>query len=440
MPTSRNGSQILRLALLAVLLTGSLAPALQAQLLWNSTANYQYNVDSLIYVPSTHVLTVVFSVTNPMSANTPYNILSGVAPYPAGVASLRVVVGWTNNSYGLPEFTNTAAITTVTRTWMTAVPPTAPNGVAPAAPVSLNALAGPTAAKPCGAAGSPPFCPTGRFWMITTLPAQVSGVGRLLIEGHPSEQTGFDALNQPVYASVPVKTLARDFAIDTATPRRQIVEFNKCKQCHDDRQHGNTIVPRLSLHGANRNEEPAACVVCHNPNQTDAAYRASGAEQSVDFKRMVHSIHAGGFRKTPFSVVGFRGTVVDFSQVRFPSELRNCTKCHIDDGRKGTFELRQVTKLGSTINTGSVINNTTSSTVDRDPSNDLRISPIAATCSGCHDSAEVRSHMISKGASFGAYQSVLEGKEQCVTCHGPGRSEDVRRAHEIRTSGSTYDR
>ncbi|MBL0160530.1 MAG: hypothetical protein IPP47_26120 [Bryobacterales bacterium] len=132
----------------------------------------------------------------------------------------------------------------------------------------------------------------------------------------------------------------------------------------------------------------------------------------------------------PLVIVGFRGALLDFSDVRFPGKLRNCVTCHIDKSGKGTFELPLASKLGSTVVSASMLN-PLPGFVDVNPANDLRISPMAATCSGCHDSSEVKRHMISKGAYFGAVQSVLEGKEQCVTCHGPGKEHSVRRAHEI---------
>jgi OmcA/MtrC family decaheme c-type cytochrome len=168
--------------------------------------------------------------------------------------------------------------------------------------------------------------------------------------------------------------------------------------------------------------------MCHNPNNTDAAYRTSGAEESIDFKRMIHGIHAGRMRKNPLIVIGRNGSVNDYSHVRFPAELRNCVKCHIDVNRKGTFELPLVTKLGSTVSTGSFLG---SNQIDINPANDLKISPIAATCSGCHDDSETKQHMIQMGAMFGVAQSVLEGKEQCVNCHGPGKFRDVRKEHDI---------
>jgi OmcA/MtrC family decaheme c-type cytochrome len=76
-----------------------------------------------------------------------------------------------------------------------------------------------------------------------------------------------------------------------------------------------------------------------------------------------------------------------------------------------------------------------------DPRDDLKITPTAATCSACHDRAEVRSHMISTGgASFSTQQQNIgvTVKERCASCHGPGKEKDVRRVHEISSTEGYY--
>jgi OmcA/MtrC family decaheme c-type cytochrome len=161
---------------------------------------------------------------------------------------------------------------------------------------------------------------------------------------------------------------------------------------------------------------------------------------SVDFKTMVHSIHAGGFRTQPLVIIGRGSSVNDFSDVRFPRELRDCTNCHIDAGGKGTFELPlRAGVLGTTVRTQSTYL-ASPRNIDVNPANDVRISPIAAVCSSCHDKTEVQSHMVGTGgASFATTQAAIGTtvRERCASCHGPGKEQDVRRAHEIRgTSGS----
>ena len=121
--------------------------------------------------------------------------------------------------------------------------------------------------------------------------------------------------------------------------------------CH--RSDGTGAAPQLTLHGNNRTEEPQVCIVCHNPNNTDIPFRQGTdpkalvgryayPEQSIDFKTLVHGIHASttGFREKPLVVIAFNHTVFDASALdKSPGELTNCVTCHIDNRRKGTFEL-----------------------------------------------------------------------------------------------------
>jgi OmcA/MtrC family decaheme c-type cytochrome len=218
--------------------------------------------------------------------------------------------------------------------------------------------------------------------------------------------------------------------------------------CH--RSDGTGAAPQLTLHGNNRTEEPQVCIVCHNPNNTDIPWRLSTdpkaavgpyayPEQSIDFKTLVHGIHASttGFREEPLVVIGFNHTVFDASTlIKFPGELRNCVTCHIDNRIKGTFELPLSPDVrGSTFDTKSNFS-TSPSTIDTDPTDDVKVSPTAAVCSSCHDGGEDIDHMVhTGGASFSTTQAELDGRvvvERCVTCHGPGKKMSVRRVHEIR--------
>jgi OmcA/MtrC family decaheme c-type cytochrome len=135
--------------------------------------------------------------------------------------------------------------------------------------------------------------------------------------------------------------------------------------------------------------------------------------------------------------------VNDYSHVRFPSELRNCSSCHVDVNGKGTYELPLAKSvLGTTVKTNStyLVATGATRTISVNPADDVKISPIAAVCSSCHDKTEVKSHMVrTGGASFATTQAAIGTtvRERCASCHGPGKEEDVRRAHEIRgTSGS----
>jgi OmcA/MtrC family decaheme c-type cytochrome len=347
-------------------------------------------------------------------------------------------------------------------------------GAGAAMPVQVRSLQGTSTsdiARPCTSSSDCPGVTSaelaGSYWVsrtVTPVPS-TPATGRVAIEGRlVCNDAGLIApflIGCPTvapYPTIPVRSATADFAFAASNaalipnPRRQIVDIAKCKGCHDDRKHGDTVVPRLSLHGGNRNENLDLCVVCHNPNQTDVNYRylstadarIGAAEAPIDFKTMVHSIHAGGFRKTPFVVIGFGSSVNDFSEVRFPSELRkSCLKCHVEVGGKGSFELPlKSAVLGTTVATQSKyqVASGAERSIDVDPANDLKITPTAATCSACHDNSEARSHMVrTGGASFATTQDKIGTtvKEKCANCHGPGKDKSVRKVHEL--SGSSSD-
>jgi OmcA/MtrC family decaheme c-type cytochrome len=304
-----------------------------------------------------------------------------------------------------------------------------PGGTGAAQPIPINALAATVVANGDGTYTAESPLP---------IPATASGTGTVAMEGHPAGQDATGAWT----VRLPVRSVYKNFTITDATvvPRRNIVDVDKCRRCH--RSDGSGVAPRLTAHGNNRTEEPQVCVLCHNPNNTDIPFRLpsdpevvvgpySYPEQSIDFKRLVHGIHASakGFRENPLVVIGRNHTVFDASTLsEYPTDLKKCAACHVDDGRTGTFELPLApTVLGSTFDTGSV--RPGGILIDADPGNDVKISPIAATCSSCHDHREVIAHMRDTGgATFTAGRQ--SARERCATCHGPGRKKSVRKVHQ----------
>jgi len=419
---------------------------------WEQTKYFQYHVHNVAAAPGatagSWTIKVMFSVSNPEAGGTLWDIKTAAPFKVADGASFNLDIAWSG-----VEFTNTggsgAGLQPIAGTAL---------GSGAAIPVQVRTLQ--SAATQCVSASDCPGLTSDQlvrsYWVsrtVTPVPATVA-TGRVALEGRPvcSGLPGCPTTVAP-FANIPVRSATADFAFAVSNaalipnPRRKIVDIAKCKGCHDDQKHGDTVVPRLSLHGANRNENLDLCVTCHNPNQTDVPYRFAsatdprigGPETPIDFKTMVHSIHAGRFRKTPFVVIGRNSSVNDYSDVRFPAELRkSCLKCHVvDAGGKGSFELPlKSTVLGTTIKTQSTYQVAAGEmrSIDVNPANDLKITPTAATCSACHDNSEVRSHMIKTGgASFATTQDQI-GKtvvEKCASCHGPGKKKDVRKAHEL---------
>ena len=355
---------------------------------------FQYKILSVTKTAPGERPVIAFSVTNPANGNQPYDIKTDPAftQTANGTSRLFIQIGWDTRDYN-----NTGSGSEF-----------APVGAGAALPIGINAL---SASAPLG----------GGVYQVTSskpIPSGAKGSGVAAMEGHPA---GIDS-NGNYTVRVPVKSVYRYFPItdSTAANRRQVVDVQKCKGCHGT----------LSTHGNNRTDEPLVCVVCHNPNATDIPYRrlGDGPEVPIDFKWMVHAIHAAEERKTPLVIIGRDHSINDFSHVVFPKSLRNCLNCHLDK----TFELPLgANVLGTTISTGSVLD-AAGKVVNGDPADDMNITPVAAVCSACHDKAEDKAHMVRNGASFSALQQWIDSgavKEKCVNCHGPGKEKDIRKMH-----------
>lgn len=248
-----------------------------------------------------------------------------------------------------------------------------------------------------------------------------SGSGAATIEGHPVADVDGDGETD----NIPLTNAHAFFSIDEAdggaVPRRTSVELASCNSCHSS----------LVLHGSNRTDDLDGCATCHNPRNTDKRVREIAMdpptdgkdEESIDFKTMVHGIHAPSMRENALEIVGFRGFSTHRyteESVHYPGDLGNCTACHTENGY--TLPLAD-TVLATTIDTGD----------DRaDPGDDVVITPASAACSSCHDDKVAISHMESNGGNFSTSQAAIDAGEvveECSVCHGEGRSADVSAVH-----------
>lgn len=379
-------------------------------------------------------LTVKFSVSDPTGATThSYGNLYDAAgatnadrdPEFGASASLNILTGWDSMDYN-----NNGG-----------------SGDRPARANSVNAL---TAATDNG---------DGTFTIaLAALPTSVTGgSGAVAMEGHPRGESVVGSGTFDI--SVPVAGKVAYFGIgaDPAVARRVAVDITtKCDKCHN----------QLSLHGANRAENAQLCVLCHNPRNTDVKNRpkdavtglpdASGPdgkfEESIDFKRLIHGIHAArrddpstpgvveghGFREKGLGIQGRNASSFDdFGRVRFPGILNDCTTCH----NTGTYELTgtwatplQNGILATTMRAApDPIGSGDFATQAADQTNDLRTTPTAAVCSACHDGALPQAHMESiGGAKFFVKQTEIDTSfETCSVCHGPGAIADVKTVHSV---------
>jgi len=143
--------------------------------------------------------------------------------------------------------------------------------------------------------------------------------------------------------------------------------------------------------------------------------------ETVDLKVMIHKIHRGEHLEKPYILGGFPaptvadpdGTPVNFGDVRYPNDLRDCQACH----REGTEN------LPLHVNVRPVRFDTLQcqEPVDAD-TNDFcnnrvviatrHLPATTAVCTSCHDADATAAHA--------DVNTTPSGVESCATCHSPG--------------------
>lgn len=234
--------------------------------------------------------------------------------------------------------------------------------------------------------------------------------------------------------------------------RRTVVAEENCLKCHEI----------IEGHGGNRINNPQLCVFCHNPNlsssgrtfnlstyvpgsneNTDLAIAMFGADSSVwpeasnNFKDMIHGIHGGEARTYPFQFVRVRSGAAypfDWSEVTFPNNPAKCEVCHLP----GTYELPL---SGNNLNSTNQVAPDGTSPADVTTARlginlpgaaNLVTTPIAASCTSCHNSDAAVNHVNNPEFGFGSVYSpraTTGSTENCVLCHGKGEWMDLKVAH-----------
>ncbi|WP_435099468.1 OmcA/MtrC family decaheme c-type cytochrome [Arhodomonas sp. AD133] len=384
---------------------------------------FEYNILGVTATAPGQTPRITFAVTDPTNDDAPYDVLNDPEFTAGGASRLTIDMAWDTADY-----TNAGDDAA------------AGGGGAPARPVSVNAL------DPANVTDNG----DGSFTATSTaaIPATVTGSGAVAIEGHPAADLDGDGTFDD---AVPVTGAVQFFAITDASPvaRREVVDLAKCQTCHGEND-------GLSLHGANRTDNVQLCAMCHNPNNTDLAARPADPdgsvngrntnsadtleERSIDFKTMIHAIHAADERTEDLIVYGFGNTPHNFGEVRFPRSPGDCLACHND----GTFELPVGDNvLGTTLATQATVNTASpfgtsdflpSLAAAQEPGDDLNATPTAAVCSACHDSDFAKRHIEINGGAFDVTQTSIDAGapiESCAVCHGPGRIADVRDVHGV---------
>jgi OmcA/MtrC family decaheme c-type cytochrome len=166
------------------------------------------------------------------------------------------------------------------------------------------------------------------------------------------------------------------------------IKTESCNACHDE----------LSAHGGSR-RGVEMCVLCHTPQTMDP-----DTGNTVDLKVMVHKIHMGSSLPSvqagkPYRIIGFSQSVIDWSTVAYPADVRRCETCH-NQATKAAQATAHLTR------------------------------PSSAACGACHD--DVNFATGEKHAGGPQFNDNL-----CATCHIPQGEIDfdasIKGAHVMPT-------
>lgn len=198
-----------------------------------------------------------------------------------------------------------------------------------------------------------------------------------------------------------VKTFLVGSATQLAT-YRTITSNANCFACHND----------IYFHGTNRRGYES-CLVCHGiGGAEDWPLYSSPAGPltpgvSIDFRQMLHRIHAGKQLEAEYVLAGRNGVPATFEEIGFPampSGVKDCKTCHglPATGRPAFAEpvLRDhPTEQGAPVRNWTIV------------------------CNSCHNSDTAGGHM---------EVMTFMGLETCEVCHGPSAEFNVELMHKVR--------
>ena len=241
------------------------------------------------------------------------------------------------------------------------------------------------------------------------IPADATGTYAVGIQGarqtalkDPSGEAAKNAAGHPLVTSdVGFNRVAYGAVTDAQPmPRKKVVDINKCNVCHET----------LALHGGSR-RNTEFCVLCHNPQNTDIGKRTTAKgplpPESITFGWLIHKVHTGEEQEENLVIYGGSPASpgpIDLSEARFPTDRRNCEKCHVP-GSNLLSNMRNGVQP-TTVKVGDTVFSSTP--------------PIQTVCTGCHDSGPAKTH---------TQAQTVNGKESCVVCHNEGREFAVSKAH-----------
>lgn len=170
-----------------------------------------------------------------------------------------------------------------------------------------------------------------------------------------------------------------------------VVSDTACNSCHT----------RLEFHGGSR-RGVGMCNLCHT--EKNSINPESG--NTIDFQVMIHKIHMGNQLPSvvagePYYFIGYQGHRADYSDVAYPWDMKDCTKCH--QGSQGDrWETR----------------------------------PTLKPCASCHDRTWFKAGDPPKG--WTAHTAGPRDDSECHVCHAEDSLEPISKSHK--TSLTDVDR
>jgi OmcA/MtrC family decaheme c-type cytochrome len=287
----------------------------------------------------------------------------------------------------------------------------------------------------------------------------------------------YTQITAPASATAPIGRHAISVikAVTGDAVRRTVVDAEKCSNCHE----------WFEGHGGNRVKETQVCVGCHVPGLAtsgrgvpdslmntwnfDKAGLKIVTEWGFDktlpnaalklpvttnnFKDMIHGIHAGRERVTPFQDARDRTSsgvlqLLDFRRMDFPGKLNNCETCHVTalTTDQKTYNYIPANTLVSTYESidaiyaaaiagGTATPAMAKASLSSASPTDIVTTPFAGACVSCHDRAAAKAHItlnggVVMGTRAAARPTGVEDVESCAVCHGPGRDFDTVKLHK----------
>jgi len=415
-----------------------------------NAARYRMNIDSATYDPATRKVTIKYFLSDPTNNNAAYNLVTpdctAPAPnicavpedpsdprssYKTQFGNLRFYIAYQNLAGQSPLVTEFTAYNN--------------GGSAANAYMYRGANDG-----------------SNKYTIDITLPADTAsavaaGTARVIGIGQVKEleqETRWATDPRPVVSppsnvNVVVQHTFKDVVISgTLNPRRQVVSNEKCNVCHGalgTTSGSNTVAN--AFHGGARNTVES-CALCHDALRSSSTVMTNGQnlQESYQFKRMIHGIHGSSKRIHPFTygnaAVGafcnprnpasvaplcdpnltLAADVLNYAaEVAYPDLGLNCDNCHVnrsymsDPGGVGAAVSPRV--------------------AGADPLAYSVISPMAATCTSCHDSPRAIQHVTQAGNSAFGTRTLGQDrlvKEVCADCHAAGGFQAVDFVHGLK--------